>query len=147
MNKWSVHGKGRRYRIVAERGKREFGEVYVDISEPVIDYLIVQAGGEAKYAVSPGETLLLENKSELRVIDAKANFNAKSGLKFVLKSSGRETKVALGQVVREKSLSGTWNREGKRTELVAYRNDTVVGRIYIALRPLAADAGEPDKSG
>ncbi len=147
MKKWSIHGKGKRYRVVAERGKNEYGEFYVRLTDPVIDYLIVQAGERAKYAVSPGETLLLENKSELKVLDAKANFDAKNGLKFILKTSGNETPVALGQIVREKTLKGIWNREGKRTELVAYRNNTVVGRIFIALRPLAADRGEVEKSG
>ena len=146
MKKWSVRGKGERYRIVAEKGKNEFGEIYVRLTEPVIDYLIVQAGKKTRYAVSPGETLLLENKSELKILDAKANFDAKDGLKFVLKTAGNETPLALGQTVREKTLKGIWNREGKSTELVAYRNHTVVGSIYIALRPLAADAGETDKS-
>ena len=147
MKKWSVRGRGERYRVVAEKGKGDFGEFYIRLTDPVIEYLIVQAGKRAKYAVSPGETLLLENRTELKILDAKANFNAKDGLKFVLKTAGNETPVALGQVVREKSLKGIWNREGKSTELVAYRNDTVVGSIYIALRPLAADAGEADKSG
>ena len=147
MSKWSVHGLGKRFRVVAEKGKREFGEIYVSIAEPAIEYLIVQAGKDAKYAVSPGETLLLRNKSELRIIDAKANFKAENGLKFVLRASGRETPLALGQIVREKSLSQTWDRKGSPTELVAYRNETEVARIYIALRPLAADAGESDKPG
>ena len=147
MKKWSVRGNGERYRIVAERGKQEFGEIYVRLVDPMIEYLIVQAGGKAKYAVSPGETLLLENQSGLRVLDAKANFDTAKGLKFVLITSESQTPVALGQMVREKLLKGISDRRGRPTELVAYRNNTIVGRIYIALRPLAADAGEVDKSG
>ena len=144
MKKWSLDGDGRRYRVVAEQGKLNFGEFYIQIDAPIMDYLIIQANGEAKYAVSPGETLLLEEGDSIRVVDIKANFDAASEVKLVLRGGDGEIDMGQGQGIRVKDLLGSGGESEGRLELTVLRRQTPVGYIYIMPRPVAAATSETD---
>ena len=144
IKKWSLDGDGRRYRVVAEQGKLNFGEFYVQIDAPILDYLIIQANGEAKYAVSPGETLLLEEEDSIRVVDIKANFDAASEIKLVLRGGDGEIDLGQGKGIRVKDLLGSGGEGEGRLELIVLRRQTPVGYIYIMPRPVAAATSEAD---
>ncbi|MBW2617343.1 MAG: hypothetical protein JRC92_00510 [Deltaproteobacteria bacterium] len=144
MKKWALDEEGRRYRVVAEQGKLNFGEFYVQIDAPIMDYLIIQANHEAKYAVSPGETLLLDEEDSIRVVDIKANFDAASEVKLVLRGGGGEIDLGQGQGIRVKDLLDSGGESEDRLELIVLRRQTPVGRIYIMSRPVAAATSEAD---
>jgi len=148
MNKWSLDGRGRRFKVVAERENKDFGEFYVHLAEPCMEYLIVQTGGQSnKYAVSPEETLLMDRDEVLRVVDVKANFDTRQGVKFVLRARGQELPLSLGQGVRLKDLAKKGASRPGRTELLVLRHQTQIGRIFLMPRPLAAGEGKPAGTG
>lgn len=147
LNKWSVGGHGRRYRVVAEKGKQEYGEFYVLLESPSLDYIILTTGqGQAKFALSPDETFLVKPEEVLRLVDIKANVAADAGLRFVVRSAGRKTKLNIGQGIRLKDLRAGGS-SNDRPELIIYHYETPIGRIFLAPKPVKAAHGDPDRTG
>lgn len=147
MKRWSMEGQGRRYRVVAEQGKKEFGEFYVQLKEPSLDYLVIQAGQKAKYALSPDETLLMDRDGEFRVVDVKANFDSKAGLGLILKRKGGQISLALGQGVRLSQVGRSGKGLKEPTELIVLRHKKPFGKVLLAPRPVTAGAETPEPTG
>ncbi len=146
MEKWSLEGQGKRYRVVAERGKRDFGEFYVHLAEPSLDYLIVQTRGPSKYAVAPGETLLLNPQDTIQVIDVKANFDTRQGLKFILTHPSGTINLGLRQWLSCREILTPGKRGAKPPELSVWRHNTRVGCIFLVPRSYSAGSEEPGRA-
>ena len=147
MKKWSMEGEGRRYRVVAERGKKELGEFYIQLKEPSLDYLVIQAGRKAKYALSPDETLLMDKDGEFRVVDVKANFDSRAGLGLILKHEGGQISLAMGQGVRLSEVGRSGKGVKEPTELIVLRHKIPIGKVFLAPRPVTAGAEAAGPTG
>jgi len=147
MPDWSLGGKGRRYKVVAERGDRDYGEFYVQLTEPSLDYLIVRTGQRAKYAVAPGETLFLDPDAVLELVDLKANFDTGTGLQFQIRNGTQVVDLPAGRQVRLKDLLAGQALVKEGSELVVLRYEKPIGRILLVPRPYTAGSGEPGQAG
>ncbi len=146
MPRWSLDGRGRRFRVVAERGNTGYGEFYVQLTKPSLDYVIVKTGGDDKYAVAPGETLYLSRSETVQLVDLKANFDTSRGVSCRIKYDGRVIDLKKGQRVALKGILNAFNG-GEKPELVVLRFDAPIGRIFLAPRPVSAESGLKEPAG
>jgi len=147
MKNWSMEGEGRRYRVVAERGKKEYGEFYIQLKEPTLDYLVIQTGRKAKYALSPDETLLMDKDGEFRVVDVKANFDSEAGLGLMLRHNGGQISLAMGQGVKLSEVGRGGKGGEEPSELIVLRHETPIGKVFLVPRPVTAGAKAAGPTG
>ena len=132
MARWSLDGAGRRFQVVADIQGKACGRFYVQLNRPSLEYLIVKTGDEARYALSPNESLSADRANRVQLVDVKANFNTMAGLTFHLTNGNSVRRVQPGQ----------WFNLKGRSLLRVMRNDVEIGRFYLIARSASAGPGE-----
>ena len=128
--KYSKDGKGLQYPIAINYMNKRIGEIFVDIDEPKLNYIVVKhsQGGQRWYA--NGDIITVTPKDTLEVIDIKTNINGNIGVKINVFGNdlGNQNKI----ITFSKKTA-----DEVHTAIVVAREGIILGRAKIQI------SGEP----
>ena len=128
--KYSKDGKGLQYPIAINYMNKRIGEIFVDIDEPKLNYIVVKhsQGGQRWYA--DGDIITVTPKDTLELIDIKTNINGNIGVKINVFGNdlGNQNKI----ITFSKKTA-----DEVHTAIVVAREGIILGRAKIQI------SGEP----
>ena len=124
--KYSKGSKGLEYTVAISYKDKKLGEVFVDMEEPKLNYIVVKHGQGGKRWYANGDTISVTAKDTLEIIDVKTNVNGNGGVK--VNFSGNE----FGNV--NKIITFNKNYAANRdNEIVVTREGIVIGKTKIQI--------------
>lgn len=122
--KYSKNGKGLEYNVAINYKDKRLGEVFVDMEEPRLNYIVVKHGQGGQKWYANGDTIAVTAKDTLEVVDVKTNVQGNAGVKVNV----------FGDELKGKSQTITFNKmAGKNDEIVITREGIVIGKAKIRI--------------
>ena len=133
--RYSLDVDKERYQVVVTQndGQTVLGRLFVELVEPKLDYVILQINGGLKQCLYPGDSLKIDPKDTINVLDIKTNIPANEGVKAFLKSS--RARVSLfkdAEAIPRKIASGA-HKNSVSFKIEVERERTVLGSISLDL--------------
>jgi len=132
--RYSLDGRGRQYQVVVMHGDTALGRLFVDLADPVFDYVILQVNHGVKRCLSPGDSLAIHPEDTIKILDIKTNLPRNVGIQAFLK--GADTTVRLfseGEVFPWGRGAGGNDHKDKQYRIVVRREHIVLGSIVLDL--------------
>lgn len=133
---WLKYSKGRQgieYTIAINYKDKKIGEIFVDIEEPKLNYIMVKHGQGGRKWYADGDTISVTIKDTLEVIDVKTNVPGNIGVK--VNFSGNELGNANKVITFNKN-----HAPNKDDEIVVTREGILIGKAKIQIgEPVAAN--------
>ncbi len=125
--RYSLDRKGKTYQVVVSREDEALGNLYVDIAEPELKYIVVQQEGGPLLCLSPGGAAFSAPDAPLRLVDIRTNLSGGAAVKAYLAREGAKRKpFPMDRPVR----IADWLPGADRIELV--HNHLLIGSIPLA---------------
>jgi len=124
--KYSKGSKGLEYTVAISYKDKKLGEVFVDMEEPKLNYIVVKHGQGGKRWYANGDTISVTAKDTLEIIDVKTNVNGNGGVK--VNFSGNEFGNVNKIITFNKDYAA--NRDN---EIVVTREGIVIGKTKIQI--------------
>lgn len=123
IKRFSIAANGQRYQIVAEKKDKVLGQMFVDLRDPVLEYVVFQIGDGEKRCLYPGEKITCRPGQALKLIDIKTNVSKNNNVTAILKGQGTSAEVARSGVISLK-------KQGDY-KVTFWRNQTPLGDVSI----------------
>ena len=125
LERYSIHGKRKIYKIVVSHGKRILGKTLVKIAEPSFEYIIIKLNNQT-YALKNRATVCASLNDYLTVEAVKSNFRKENEISI------RANGVFLipGRAKRIRDLTGT---EVTTLRIDLTRGELFIGEVYIKI--------------
>lgn len=87
--RYSLNNEGKKYQVVVTHNDDEtvLGHLFVELVEPKLDYVILQVNSGLKQCLYPGDSLAVDLKDTINVLDIKTNIPQNQGVQAFLKSN------------------------------------------------------------
>jgi hypothetical protein len=136
--RYSENKEGRRYSIVITEGKKNLGQVYVDMVEPKMDYIVIRQNMKGKRWYSNGETITASARDTLDVVDVKTNVAQNAGVNISIGGRTLPNDKTGNPSIDLSSLSGADAGKSQTHQIVVTREGLVIGKMYLTVdRPMA----------
>lgn len=122
--KYSKGGNGLEYTVAISYKDKKIGQVFIDMEEPKLNYIVVKHGQGGKRWYADGDTIAVTAKDTLEVVDIKTNVRGNAGIKVNV--FGDELKNANAMITFSK-------RTGKNDAIVVTREGIVIGKAKIQI--------------
>ncbi|HAJ27170.1 MAG TPA: hypothetical protein DCG53_08000 [Syntrophus sp. (in: bacteria)] len=123
IKRFSIAANGQRYQIVAEKKDKVLGQMFVDLRDPVLEYVVFQIGDGEKRCLYPGEKITCRPGQALKIIDIKTNVSKNNNVTAIFKGQGTSAEVPRSGVISLK-------KQGDY-KVSFWRNRTPLGDISI----------------
>jgi len=123
LKRFSIAANGQRYQIVAERKDQILGQMFVDLRDPILEYVVFQIGVGEKRCLYPGEKIICRPGQALKLIDIKTNVYKNNNITAILKGQGTSSEVARAGVISLKKRGDY--------KVTFWRNQTPLGDVSI----------------
>jgi len=123
LKRFSIAANGQRYQIVAERKDQILGQMFVDLRDPILEYVVFQIGDGEKRCLYPGEKITYRPGQALKLIDIKTNVSKNNNITAILKGKGTSFEVARAGIISLKK-QGVY-------KVTFWRNQTPLGDVSI----------------
>ena len=123
IKRFSIAANGQRYQIVAERKDQILGQMFVDLRDPVLEYVVFQISDGEKKCLYPGEKITCRPGQSLKLIDIKTNVSKNNNITAILNGKGTSSEVTRAGVI-------SINKKGDY-KVTFWRNQTPLGDISI----------------
>ncbi|MBF0564444.1 MAG: succinylglutamate desuccinylase/aspartoacylase family protein [Nitrospirae bacterium] len=144
IQKYSKDKGIQNYTIEVVQGKNLIGNVYLDVSEPRMDYIVLMQNKGGKRWYADGDVVMMTQNDMLELIDVKTNVNSNAGVKVYVKglqstdSKHLEKSLSLGEVIR----SGEYPmKKGSQFQIVVSREGIVLGKATVKVNEQVASWG------
>lgn len=124
--KYSRGGKGLEYTIAISYKDKKIGQVFIDMEEPKLNYIVVKHGQGGQRWYANGDTIAVTSKDILEVVDIKTNVQGNAGVKVNV--FGGELKKENQKITFDKQ-SLAKNRDG----IVITREGIIIGKTKIQI--------------
>jgi hypothetical protein len=125
LERYSIHGKRKLYRIVVFHGKATLGKMFVSIAEPSFEYLIVKLNSQT-YALKNGEAIDASMDDYLTVEAVKGNVGWES--KIQIRANGDFLRPGKAIMVRE--IAGA---RIPTLKIDLTRGELFLGKVYLRI--------------
>ena len=125
MDRYSLYGQRRVYRIIVSRKKEVFAKMLVKIHEPSLEFLILKLNSKT-YALKDRESIPATLDDYLAVMGVKSNVDAEEEIKVGVYGN----RLLLGETRKIRDIPG---RRGNTLRIDLTRKGLPVGEIYIKL--------------
>ena len=92
MTRYSLNKKGEQYQVIVYLKDIETGKFFINLQEPILDYLIFELNQKKKQCIFPGETLIMESENTIKLMDIKTNIDNNNGI-YVFLENHNGTKI------------------------------------------------------
>lgn len=129
--RYSVHKKGKTYQVVVTRKNTKVGKLFVDLTDPILKYVVVQSGNDKMHCVASGEKIVINGKQPLRLIDINTNVQNNSGINAFIIGPGsfkKSIKIQKALVVQDLFKNGKYP-SSDRYRIEIARDKILLGSI------------------
>jgi predicted deacylase len=135
--KYSENKEGRRYPVVITEGKKNIGQVYVDLEEPRMDYIVIRQNMGKRWYFK-GETITASARDTLDIVDVKTNVAQNAGVSISIDGRTLQHDKTGNPSIDLLALSGADAGKNATHRLIVTREGVVIGKINIAVdKPVA----------
>jgi hypothetical protein len=141
QTKFSLNREGRIYHAIPSINDQKIGELFFELVDPLLSYVVFKVSKNDKRCVSPGETIFAADKALLELIDCKTNIYKNKGVQFFIHGDKsprllvRPYKAIDWNALRQYTRS----QQKQRFRLDIERESILLGTIYIEIDPLHVD--------
>ena len=125
LDRYSLYGKRRVYKIVASQGREVLGELLVKIAEPSVEYLILKLNNQT-VAAKDKDTIFAAPDDYLTVLAIKSNIAAER--EIGVRANGNL--LVPGQAKRIRDVTGT---DTRTLRIDLKRKNLPLGTVYVKL--------------
>jgi len=140
--RYSLGGEGKQYQVIVLHGETQLGRLFVRLTDPVFDYVILQVSREVKRCLFPGDSLAVSSKEPIKILDIKTNIPRNAGVQAFLK--GRDINAPLffdGEAFPWGSGSRDNGHKERQYRIVVQREHIILGSIFLNLEEGRFDGG------
>ncbi|MCF8051949.1 MAG: succinylglutamate desuccinylase/aspartoacylase family protein [Desulfobacterales bacterium] len=137
--RYSIDKKGKTYPIVVTCGEQTVGDLYVELTEPELKYLVFRKADGALVCAAPDQAAEIDPDAPIELVDIRTNMPAEAGLEAFLSRHGKNRQPLPMNlpVTMGKRLPGA-----DRIELMY--NRLLIGTIPLASAAAAGKKMEPE---
>ena len=141
QEKYSLNREGRIFHAVPSINGHIIGELFFELVEPLLSYVVFKVNKNDKRCVSPGETIFATEKAFVELIDCKTNISKNKGVRFFINGENSQRLLVRPYTAID------WNvltqlpgqQQKQRFRLDIERESLLLGTIYIEIDPLHVD--------
>lgn len=85
---YSLEKRGKYYQMIVENNDDIIGRLFFDIEDPVLKYIVIGTGNGELRGLTPGDTVLVDVDTPLKLFDINTNVVRNAGVKAFIASSG-----------------------------------------------------------
>jgi hypothetical protein len=128
MERYSLRNKGERYQVIASRGEEILGRLFLRLSEPRLDYLVLRLNEDKRLLLKPEDRIRLSPEDRICLEAVGTNFPGEPDLR--LSVNGNQVKPNAPR--RWKDLCSLPCRDPQPAEIMA--GGLRLGTIYITMQ-------------
>ncbi len=91
--RYSLSGHEREYEVVVTRGTTVLGRLLVELTQPKLDYVILQVNHGVKRCLYPGDSLSIDPNDTVNILDIKTNIEKNTGVQAFVKGAGTKFRL------------------------------------------------------
>jgi hypothetical protein len=130
--RYSLAGKGKEYQVVVTRDNTLLGRLFVELAEPQLDYIILQVNHGVKHCLFPGDSLSIDPKDTINILDVKTNISTNTGVQAFLKGAGTNIRLFSDGAASSWTIgSDRIGRKDREYSIVVQREHTELGFINV----------------
>ena len=135
MNRYSLDKKGNSYQIVVSNKSGAVGNLFVDLADPYLKYVIIKTGEGGLGCFYPGETIDVEKGQALKLLDININVDGNSGIGAFITGAGSFVgNMNINEPVMIHDMTGAEGKMPGGYRIEIRRDDILLGTI--SLRPV-----------
>ena len=135
--KYSTDGKGNQYRIVVSNKSKNIGQIFIDLMEPELYYLVVKHNGKEGVCYDNGKVIRALYNDYIEIADLRTNIADNSGVKvnfrgYIHGDDGEDRKRIIrldGNLQKRYSL----DKKGKEYEILVTREGLLIGKVIVEI--------------
>jgi hypothetical protein len=133
--RYSLDAEKEKYQVVVTQNNDEtvLGHLFVELVEPKLDYVILQVNGGLKQCLYPGDSLTIDPKDTINVLDIKTNIPANEGVQAFLKSSRTKISLFTGAEAIPRKIASGKDENGSKFNIEVERERIALGTISLDL--------------
>lgn len=140
--RYSLAGEGKQYQVVVTRGRTVLGRLFVELKEPVFNYIILQVNRGFKRCLYPGDSLTIHPEDAINILDIKTNIATNAGIQAFLKGTGAKIRLfSDGAALPWRAAPGRAAHKDKEYRIVVQREHITLGSILVDLDKGARHGG------
>jgi len=141
QEKFSLNNEGRIYHAIPHVNGQNIGELFFEIIDPFLSYVVFKINENDRRCVSPGETIFAPENALLELIDFKTNIQKNKGVQiFINGENSPRLLVRPYTAIDWNALTQYDSTQGRhRYRLDIERESLRLGTIYIETDPLRVD--------
>ena len=131
--RYSLNKKGEHYHVDVTYGKEQIGKLFLDIEEPVLNYLLLSDGdNKLNYLVS-GDTFQIGMDNFFKLIDVSTNVAKNKCVKAFMAGRGHLKKIIKRSepFLLDDLLYGGSKRKNNYDRIIVERDNILLGVIYL----------------
>jgi len=138
QKKFSMNRDGRIFHAVATKKGAKIGELFFELIDPLLSYVVFKVSDNDMRCVSPGETIFAHENALVELIDCKTNIQKNRGVQvFINGDNSPRLLVRPYTAIDWNSLTPQYsNKIKRRYRLDIERESLLLGTIFIEIDPL-----------
>jgi hypothetical protein len=134
LSRYSLDKKGNSYQVVVSNKNGAVGNLFVDLADPYLKYVIIKTGENGPSCFYPGETVDVEKGKALKLVDINTNVDGNSGVgAFITGAGSFAGNMNIDEPVMIRDMIDTEGKMPVDYRIEIRRDDILLGTI--SLRP------------
>ena len=135
LSRHSLDRKGNSYQIIVSDKNKEVGNLFVELTDPYLKYVIIKAGNNGPACFYPGDTVDVEKGKAVKLVDINTNVDGNSGVGAFITGAGSFTgNLNIDEPVVIRDMTGTEGKLPGDCRIEIRRDDILLGTV--SLRPV-----------
>ncbi|NVM20437.1 MAG: hypothetical protein HWN68_01480 [Desulfobacterales bacterium] len=128
---YSLAGNGKVYKVVVTRELAVLGRLFVELTEPVFNYAVVQVNHGVKRCLYPGDSLTVHPEDAINILDINTNMSTNSGVRVFLKGAGAKIRLFSDGAASPYTIGSDRISRNKKYRIVVQREHIKLGSILV----------------
>ncbi len=132
--RYSLVKEGKTYQIIATLKNETLGKLFIDLTDPVLKYIVLKNGDGNRHCLVPGDTVRMDLDKHMQLVDIITNINKNVGIKAFVSGPGIPKKIMeIKHAVDIKQLvkSSNKNSSPKKFRIDVKRDKFVLGSVFL----------------
>jgi hypothetical protein len=131
--RYSLEKKGRKYQVVVSNGRDVVDKLFLNLKDPVLKYVVVQAGDNEMRCLVPGDTLRVNADTMLKLFDIHTNIQDNTDVKAFLAGPGfLRRPISIAQSMGLKQFqNAAADTKGCQYQIEIERNKLFLGSVTL----------------
>jgi len=140
QSKFSLNKDGRIYHATATNDGTQIGELFFELIDPLLSYVVIKVNDKEKRCISPGETIFTKENTFVELVDCKTNIDKNKGVNVFINGENTPRLLVRPHIAIDWDVLTQYSSQiRQRYRLDIERESILLGTIFIQIDPLIAD--------